>query len=122
MANPQQPELARSRRTPALSPDATETALTAQGDLSNERGPGAIPEDNLPGHHPEHEQDKPDPEKFLAKMHARAEEAKAEEAEADVDPAAEERAPSDRAERVAAVVTAPLRNTAKALEKLREKL
>ena len=33
---------------------------------------GPIPEANLPGHHPEHEQDKPSGADFLAKMHALA--------------------------------------------------
>jgi hypothetical protein len=31
-----------------------------------------IPEDNLPGHHPDHEQDRPSGTDFLAKMHALA--------------------------------------------------
>src|SRR5918994_1104804 len=31
MANPQQPELARSRKTPALDPDATEAVLSPEG-------------------------------------------------------------------------------------------
>jgi hypothetical protein len=34
--------------------------------------PSRIPEDNLPGHHPEHEQDKPAAADFVAKMHALA--------------------------------------------------
>lgn len=124
MANPQQPELARSRRTPALDPDATEAVLTGQ-DLPAVDGPrGPIPVDNLPGHHPEHEQDKPDGDAFLAKMHQLAEEAKAEpEPEAETDAVdLRDRPDSPRAERVAAAVTAPLRETAKVLEKLRDKL
>jgi hypothetical protein len=37
--------------------------------------PGApVPEDNLPGHHPDREQDKPSGRDFVAKMHALAEE------------------------------------------------
>jgi hypothetical protein len=36
--------------------------------------PALIPEDNLPGHHPEHEQDKPSGRDFVAKMHALAQE------------------------------------------------
>jgi hypothetical protein len=125
MANPQQPELARSRRTPALAPDAAETVLSAEQRPTGGRGEaGPIPEDNLPGHHPEHEQDKPDPEKFLAKMHELAQEAEAEPVEAEVVDLREEReARSDaRAERIAAAVTAPLRRTAEALEKLRDRL
>ncbi len=60
MANPQQPELARSRKVPALAPDATETARTGQPDLGADPATGPIPADNLPGHHPEHDQDKPE--------------------------------------------------------------
>lgn len=124
MANPQQPELARSRRTPALSPDATEAVLSAQGEPRVDGGTGGpIPVDNLPGHHPEHEQDKPSGDAFVAKVRARA----AEVAEVEVvdvrdDEAAAERPDSDRAERLAAIVTTPLRETTKALEKLRDRL
>src|SRR5215211_2463214 len=58
MANPQQPELARSRKTPALDPDATEAVLSAEG----------APVDDQPGHHPPVEQDKPDADRFIAKV------------------------------------------------------
>ena len=36
--------------------------------------PALIPEDNVPGHHPRHEQDKPSGRDFVAKMHALAQE------------------------------------------------
>ena len=134
MANPQQPELARSRKTPALSPDATEGVLTAQGEPKVDAGTGPIPADNLPGHHPEHEQDKPDGDAFVAKVRARAAEV-AEDTGAQADTEADteadvvdlraadqERPDSERAERLASLVTTPLRGTAKALEELRKRL
>ena len=64
MANPQQPELARSRKTPALDPDATEAVLSAAEAPTVDRPRGPVPVDNQPGHHPPVEQDKPDPERF----------------------------------------------------------
>src|SRR5688572_32633116 len=57
MTTPQQPELARSRRS-EVDPAA---AKTRTGGSTTEKGRhGPVPEDNLPGHHPEHEQDKPE--------------------------------------------------------------
>jgi hypothetical protein len=82
MANPQQPELARSRRTPALDPDATEAVLSAEGTPTVDRPRGPVPVDNQPGHHPPVEQDKPDAARFVAKVKAVAAAAEA-EAEAD---------------------------------------
>src|SRR5215210_7561420 len=70
MANPQQPELARSRRTPALDPDATEAVLSAEGAPVEDRARGPVPVDNQPGHHPAAEQDKPDADRFVAKVKA----------------------------------------------------
>lgn len=62
MATPQQPELARNRRS-AVSPGAAKGHLDGPVVGGVAVGPmpstGPIPEDNLPGHHPEHEQDKP---------------------------------------------------------------
>jgi len=58
MAKPQQPEIARSGRG-ATDPASAKSAPPADAvRVSGDTGP--IPEDNLPGHHPEHEQDKPD--------------------------------------------------------------
>jgi len=57
MTTPQQPELARSRRSeadPASAKARTGGPTTEKGRL------GPVPEDNLPGHHPQHEQDKPE--------------------------------------------------------------
>jgi hypothetical protein len=56
MTTPQQPELARSRRSEA-DPAA---AKARTGGPTTEKGrTGPVPDDNLPGHHPEHDQDKP---------------------------------------------------------------
>ncbi len=33
-----------------------------------DRASGPVPEDNRPGHHPEHEQDRPDPDEFVARF------------------------------------------------------
>jgi hypothetical protein len=59
MAKPQQPEIARSGRG-AVDPSAVKSEHTAPtaAPVSGDAGP--VPEGNLPGHHPEHEQDKPD--------------------------------------------------------------
>lgn len=57
MTTPQQPEIARSRRSevdPASAKTRTGGPTTEKGRL------GPVPEENLPGHHPEHEQDKPE--------------------------------------------------------------
>lgn len=61
MTKPQQPEL---RRTGLGSTDQDAAELRA-GDTMDENpgGLGPVPEENRPGHHPEHEQDKPDPPK-----------------------------------------------------------
>lgn len=57
MVKPQQPELARSGRG-EVDPNAVKTRHGGPTDTSD--APGPVPEDNLPGHHPETEQDKPD--------------------------------------------------------------
>ena len=99
MSSPQQPELARSRKVASLAPDAAETLLTGQKEPGDAGRIGDIPEDNMPGHHPEVEQDKPDPEAFLAKMRqqeprpvelAEAEAAAAAETGRDTDDAADD--------------------------------
>ena len=69
MANPQQPELARSRRTEGLAPDSVETHVQAERRAaSGEGSTGPIPEANMPGHHPAVEQDKPPIERFRARL------------------------------------------------------
>jgi hypothetical protein len=68
MSNPQQPELARSRKTPAQDPDSVAGVLEGQ-DQPGASGPsGPIPVENQPGHHPAHEQDKPDLNAFAEKL------------------------------------------------------
>ena len=59
MTNPQQPELARSRKG-ATSDDSAKAHVGGPRAGGGGEGPeGPIPEDNQPGHHPEVEQDKP---------------------------------------------------------------
>jgi hypothetical protein len=82
MANPQQPELARSRKTPSLDPDATEAVLSAATAPTVDPARGPVPADNEPGHHPPVEQDKPDPDRFVAKVKEVAASAKDDDEEA----------------------------------------
>ena len=53
MSNPQQPEIRRSERGEIVQ-DAAQARTGQKGRT------GPVPEDNQPGHHPEHEQDQPD--------------------------------------------------------------
>lgn len=58
MPNPQQPELARARRSAAAAdPGAKSGAAETLPAGSSETGP--VPEDNRPGHRPSRDQDKP---------------------------------------------------------------
>lgn len=68
MAKPQQPELRRSGRVAALDPDATETVLGATDRPSTKGSAGPVPEEQRPGHKPDHEQDKPDLDDFAARL------------------------------------------------------
>ena len=68
MSNPQQPELARSRKTPAQDQDAVAGVLDGQPDIGAEAPRGPIPPENQPGHHPAEEQDQPPMDKFAAKL------------------------------------------------------
>jgi hypothetical protein len=68
MAKPQQAELRRSGKVPALDPDASVAKLSAQDTPTKSRSKGEIPEDQRPGHHPDHEQDKPDMDKFAERL------------------------------------------------------
>jgi hypothetical protein len=68
MSNPQQPELARSRKTPSQDQDAV-AAVVEGRKLPGSGGPGGpVPEDNQPGHHPTEEQDKPDLDAFAERL------------------------------------------------------
>jgi hypothetical protein len=56
VSTPQQPELARA----GLGEVVPDAAKVRRGGPHDEAGrTGAVPEENRPGHHPEHEQDKP---------------------------------------------------------------
>jgi hypothetical protein len=68
MSNPQQPELARSRKTPAQDAGAVAGVLDGQRDIGADAPRGPVPPENQPGHHPSDEQDKPDLDKFAAKL------------------------------------------------------
>jgi hypothetical protein len=64
MGRPQDNRLQRSGNTP-LDPDHIETEVQTQPHAPrDEPGGGPVPEDNQPGHHPAHDQDKPDLEQF----------------------------------------------------------
>jgi hypothetical protein len=58
MPNPQQPELRRSEYTDA-DQDAWDLKAEEPRSGKGTGGPQPVPEDNQPGHHPDHEQDKP---------------------------------------------------------------
>ncbi len=58
MTNPQQPELARSRRY-AATEDSAKPRAQSTLPRSTDTGVGSIPPENQPGHHPDVEQDKP---------------------------------------------------------------
>jgi hypothetical protein len=68
MSNPQQPELARSRKTPAQDQDAVAGVLDGQREIGADAPRGPVPVENQPGHHPAEEQDKPDVNAFAAKL------------------------------------------------------
>jgi hypothetical protein len=89
----------------------------------------AIPEDNLPGHHPEHEQDKPTGQDFVAKTHALAQEEQYEPATTEdvvvdlrqVEPASRTGSgpgETDRVERVAAMAGRTVEGSIKMAAKL----
>ncbi len=57
MTRPQQPEIARSGRG-AVDQDSWQ--VNAETGPTDEMAGGPVPEENQPGHHPEHEQDRPE--------------------------------------------------------------
>ena len=71
MPNPQQPELARSRRTPGQDPDSVATLIEGSRPLPDEGGRGPVPPENQPGNHPATEQDKPDLNAFAERLGTR---------------------------------------------------
>ncbi len=68
MSNPQQPELGRSRKTPAQDQDAVAAVVDGQRHPGADEPRGPVPAENQPGHHPAEEQDKPPIDKFAAKL------------------------------------------------------
>jgi hypothetical protein len=127
MSKPQQPELARSGRG-ATDPHAVKTELTApnQGGGERELG-GPVPTGNLPGHHPEHDQDKPDGSAFIEKMHRLAEEEPASrlDDDAEVVHLREEERPTAEdglADRLATAAGTPFKVAGDALQKVRDRL
>lgn len=58
MGTPQQPELRRSGTTP-VDPDSDPSHLSRHRAPDAEGEPRRTPEENRPGHHPDHEQDRP---------------------------------------------------------------
>src|SRR5215212_7659461 len=111
MAKPQQPEIARSGRGDVVE-DSVKERLTVPQSTETKGDVGVVPEDNLPGHHPEHEQDKPSGDQFLRKMHDHAREVDAASAPAP--------APSDEPEPT--IAGEALRAAAGAVRKVREAL
>jgi hypothetical protein len=57
MSTPQQPELHRSGKG-ATDPKSAKGHVDGPGSEDGNAGP--VPPENQPGHHPEHEQDKPE--------------------------------------------------------------
>jgi hypothetical protein len=57
MSTPQQPELHRSGRGAS---DPKSAKAHVDGPEAEEGRGGPVPPDNQPGHHPEHDQDKPE--------------------------------------------------------------
>ena len=72
MAKPQQPEIARSGHG-ATDPAAVKSELSVPRARRRSTGDGPVPDDNMPGHHPDHEQDKPTGDAFVRKLHEHAE-------------------------------------------------
>ena len=65
MSTPQQPELRRSGRG-ATDPASAKTAVDRNPGDNEPASP--VPEANQPGHHPEREQDKPEPDEAAAAL------------------------------------------------------
>jgi hypothetical protein len=68
MSNPQQPELARSRKTPAQDQDSVASVLEGQREPATDGPRGPVPPENQPGHHPPKEQDEPDLDAFAERL------------------------------------------------------
>jgi hypothetical protein len=71
MSKPQSPELRRSGTTD-LDPDSIGSARQAEHDVGTSGPTGPVPEDNRPGHHPDHDQDQPPLDDFAARFGTQA--------------------------------------------------
>ncbi len=71
MARSESNELRRSGLNPALEREPA-AGGGHRGGSTDDAPPDSVPEDNRPGHHPEVEQDQPDPLDFVARSHDRA--------------------------------------------------
>jgi hypothetical protein len=112
MSNPQQPELARSRKTPAQDQDSVASVLEGQREPATDGPRGPVPPENQPGHHPPKEQDEPDLDAFAERLGIEESADAAREAAVQTVAAAPYRdtatAPRSRLPRVAAVSTVVL--------------
>ncbi len=68
MSNPQQPELARSRKQPHQDQDAVSAVVDGAGGVEASETEGVVPEENQPAHRPDRDQDKPDADEFAARF------------------------------------------------------
>jgi hypothetical protein len=68
LAKPQQPELGRSGHSPVVEGQHAREVIQGEGQPGAEDAPGPVPEANRPGHHPDTEQDKPDPAAFRDRL------------------------------------------------------
>jgi hypothetical protein len=69
MGKPQQPELGRSGHSSVTEGQHAGEVIEGRFQAGEQEGAaGPVPEDNRPGHHPEHEQDKPDLARFRARL------------------------------------------------------
>lgn len=71
MARPQSSELRRSGTTPVFEPDSISSRLEAHDRPGSSGETGPVPEANTPGHHPEHDQDRPDLDAFAERFSGR---------------------------------------------------
>lgn len=127
MVKPQQPELRRSEYG-ATSDDSVKGFLTAPHGPGEREIGGPVPEANLPGHHPQDEQDKPSGDAFVAKVQQLAAEAQASDGEGEAEvvdlPAEEARGEttSDLADRAAKVAGTPFKVAGTVLQRVRDRL
>ena len=71
MARPNSSNLRPSATTPAFESHSPASHVDAHARPSARGESGPVPEENSPGHHPEHDQDKPDLDAFAARFSGR---------------------------------------------------